>query len=210
MVPVIRKFDRLSIEFPEKEIFLRLGGNCFKTTFDDDYRLRYTGLSRKLFALCEAQGRFTVLPISAICQNGVETSDGFLELGTQFCSRAANAAALWCGAVTIGKKLTDWRDNSSGIAESAIADAVGSECADAAMDVLCKIAETDLRRSGLLLDKHRFSPGYGDMPLALQQFFYRKLEMPQMGITLNKNNFLLPEKSVTAFAFIRSTQENQQ
>ena len=206
----IRKFERLSIEFPEKEIFLRLGGNCFKTTIDEESGSRYNGLSRKLFALCEPQGRFAILPLSKISENGVEITCGFLELGTQFCQHAANAAALWCGAVTIGKKLTDWRDNSSSIAESAIADAVGSECADAAMDTLCKIANTDLRRSGLIMDTRRFSPGYGDMPLALQQFFYRELEMSQMGISLNQNNFLLPEKSVTAFAFIYSTQENQQ
>lgn len=209
MIPAIRKFERLSIEFPEKEIFLRLGGNCFKTTIDKESRTRYNGLSRKLFALCEPQGRFITLPISEIHANGVETADGFLELGTQFCSRAANAAALWCGAVTIGKTLPLWRDNASSIAESAIADAVGSECADAAMDTLCKISGTDLRRAGSIMDTRRFSPGYGDMPLALQQFLYRKLEMSQMGITLDQNNFLLPEKSVTAFAFIHSTQENQ-
>ena len=78
MIPAIRKFERLSIEFPEKEIFLRLGGNCFKTTIDEESRTRYNGLSRKLFALCEPQGRFITLPISEIHENGVETADGFL------------------------------------------------------------------------------------------------------------------------------------
>ena len=39
---------------------------------------------------------------------------------------------------------------------------------------------------------------------------YKKLNMAEMGITLTGNCFLLPEKSVTAFAFIHNLQENQQ
>ena len=199
MIPAIRKFERLSIEFPEKEIFLRLGGNCFKTTIDEESRTRYNGLSRKLFALCEPQGRFITLPISEIHANGVETADGFLELGTQFCSRAANAAALWCGAVTIGKTLPLWRDNASSIAESAIADAVGSECADAAMDTLCKISGTDLRRAGSIMDTRRFSPGYGDMPLSFVADILSLLDAGRtLGITLNESKIMSPSKSVTA------------
>ena len=166
-------------------------------------------ISRNAFELCSPQGRFSVLPVTGISGNGVRTPEGFLELGKNFCSATQHASHLWLGAVTIGGELTSWRDASTSVTDSAIADAVGSECADAAMDVLYLLARSELRRRGLVLDGQRFSPGYGDMPLALQSFFYRKLNMDQMGVSLNTNNFLLPEKSVTAFAFIHNLQEKQ-
>lgn len=204
-----RVFERLNIEFPEKEIFLRLGGNCFKTTLDESARLQLMKSSRNAFSLCQAQGRFAVLPITAAYRNGVDTPEGFLNLGEDFCTQCRNAGFLWCGAVTIGEQLTNWRDETNSITASAIADAVGSECADAAMDALTRLARNELRRRGLGLSERRFSPGYGDMPLELQKLFYDKLNMAQMGIRLTENCFLFPEKSVTAFAFIYNLQENQ-
>lgn len=205
----LRVFERLNIEFPGKEIFLRLGGNCFKTTLGESARLQLMQSSRHAFSLCQAQGRFAVLPITAVHRNGVDTPEGFLALGEDFCTQYRNAGFLWCGAVTIGDRLTGWRDETDSIAASAIADAVGSECADAAMDALTRLARNELCRWGLWLSERRFSPGYGDMPLELQKFFYDKLNMVQMGIRLTENCFLFPEKSVTAFAFIYNLQENQ-
>ena len=205
----IRVFERLNIEFPEKEIFLRLGGNCFKTGLDESARLQLMQSSRYAFSLCQAQGRFAVLPLNGCRDDGVDIPDGFLQLGKDFSCQCSNAAYLWCGAVTIGEMLTAWRDNALSVAAGAIADAVGSECADGAMDALCAIARNELCRQGLVLSGRRYSPGYGDMPLALQKFFYDKLNMAQMGVHLTDNHFLLPEKSVTAFAFIYNLQENQ-
>ena len=45
----------------------------------------------------------------------------------------------------------------------------------------------------------RFSPGYGDYPLSLQQDFLRMLDAPRkIGLTTNDNFLLMPSKSVTA------------
>lgn len=210
MISGIRIFDRLNIEFPEKEIFLRLGGNCFKTVLDENARIRLMQSSRSAFELCVPRGRFAVLKIDDLTTGGADTPDGFLALGQKFCAMSKNAAYLWCGAVTVGEPIIRRRDGFDRISDSAVADAVGSECADAAMDVLFSIARAELLRQGMVLDEHRYSPGYGDMPLSLQTFFYQKLNMAEMGITLTGNCFLLPEKSVTAFAFIHNLQENQQ
>lgn len=47
----------------------------------------------------------------------------------------------------------------------------------------------------------RFSPGYGDYPLSLQQDFLRMLDAPRkIGLTTNDNFLLMPSKSVTAVA----------
>ena len=45
----------------------------------------------------------------------------------------------------------------------------------------------------------RFSPGYGDLPLAVQPAFLDALgATARLGLTVTKDNFLLPAKSVTA------------
>lgn len=45
----------------------------------------------------------------------------------------------------------------------------------------------------------RFSPGYGDYPIELQQSFLRMLDAPRkIGLTTNENSLLIPTKSVTA------------
>ena len=45
----------------------------------------------------------------------------------------------------------------------------------------------------------RFSPGYGDYPISLQQDFLRMLDAPRkIGLTTNDNYLLMPTKSVTA------------
>lgn len=45
----------------------------------------------------------------------------------------------------------------------------------------------------------RFSPGYGDYPLSLQQDFLRMLDAPRkIGLTTNDSFLLMPSKSVTA------------
>lgn len=45
----------------------------------------------------------------------------------------------------------------------------------------------------------RFSPGYGDYPISLQQDFLSMLDAPRkIGLTTNENFLLMPTKSVTA------------
>lgn len=45
----------------------------------------------------------------------------------------------------------------------------------------------------------RFSPGYGDYPIELQQYFLKKLDAPRrIGLTTNDSFLLMPSKSVTA------------
>lgn len=204
----MRIFDHLALDFPEKEIFFRLGGHCVKTALDDQSKHHFMQISRRAFELCLPQGRWMMLKINSASADGVDTEKGVLPLGKVFMQKWNNAAFLWCGAVTIGNALTAARDNLERVSESAVYDAVGSECADRAMDNLFSLSSSELLRQALVLSPHRFSPGYGDMPLELQKFLFHTLDMEQMGVVLNEHNYLIPEKSVTAFAFINTLQGN--
>ena len=102
--------------------------------------------------------------------------------------------------MTVGGEVTALRDSQKTVAEQAITDAVGSESADATMDFLHQLARRELFRAGLTLSEHRFSAGYGDMSLDTQWLVDKILQLSQMGIQLTETAFMLPEKSVTAWA----------
>ncbi len=73
-----------------------------------------------------------------------------------------------------------------------IADGLASALAEAA----CDTAEAQIK--GELTCKPRFSPGYGDLPLSVQQPLLQFLRADQIGITLTKNTLMVPTKSITA------------
>lgn len=192
----IHILSAIPVAFPEKEVFLRLGGHLTKTVYD---REKYRLTALQAYELCQLRGRWVVLDARA-GSNGIILADGRLLPGKDFAVRCAGISAVWCGAVTAGREIINFRDSRESMAESAVCDAVGSECADAAMDFLQKQAGRELARCGLRLAEKRYSPGYGDMPLAMQKFFYDVLELETLDMELTGNDFLIPEKSVTAFA----------
>ena len=76
--------------------------------------------------------------------------------------------------------------------------AVGAE----RIESLCNLFAADIsaqkKRNGLFL-RPRFSPGYGDLPLTLQEDIFATLDCHKhIGLTLNQSLIMSPTKSVTA------------
>ncbi|MCL2568866.1 MAG: methionine synthase [Oscillospiraceae bacterium] len=73
--------------------------------------------------------------------------------------------------------------------------------ASAAIEQVCDQVQEELAEmtasKGRFLTT-RFSPGYGDMPLSLQQPFCSVLDAGKIGVTVSKFYLLTPRKSVTA------------
>ena len=73
---------------------------------------------------------------------------------------------------------------------------IGSQQVEGACDLLCG------RMADLYPDRQlisRYSPGYGDLPLALQRDIFRALDCERTaGITLTESLLMQPSKSVTA------------
>lgn len=75
-----------------------------------------------------------------------------------------------------------------------IADAVGTERIEALCDLACRELKAVY---GAL--RPRFSPGYGDLPLKVQEDLFAALDCPRsIGLTLNESLLMSPQKSVTA------------
>lgn len=199
MTGVLHTLSRIAVPFPEREVFLRLGGRTTRTAMTDAEAREYRKVALEAFEMCELRGRWAVFPARAE-ETGVRLDDGTLIPGTQFARRSAGIRAVWCGAVTAGAKITAARDAGGPVARSAVYDAVGGECADAGMAFMQRQAATQLRSGALGLRESRYSPGYGDMPLEVQKFFFARLKLEELGMKLDEHCFMLPEKSVTAFA----------
>ena len=190
----------LNVEYPEKNIFFRLGGNVFKTSISQEEKLSFGITARSAFALCSPRGAWRLVKISEFTANGILLEDGSELHGKIFSDLVAGRNALWFGAVTVGEKIVSARDRLDKVSDRAIYDAVASETADAAMDMIFALAGAELQRRGAALDKRRYSPGYGDMSLENQKLFFDLLDMSTIGISLTEHCYMTPEKSVTAVA----------
>ena len=56
----------------------------------------------------------------------------------------------------------------------------------------------------------RFSPGYGDLPISLQDSFLRLVDaQKQIGLTVTTTHILTPRKSVTAIIGLANQPQNK-
>ena len=74
--------------------------------------------------------------------------------------------------------------------------AIGAERIEALCDMFC----ADIKSGKDVVLHPRFSPGYGDLPISVQQDIVSVLDCPKrIGVTLNDSMLMAPTKSVTAF-----------
>ena len=87
--------------------------------------------------------------------------------------------------------------------------AIGAERIERALDVFSAGLSRELAPEGLTL-RPRFSPGYGDLPLAVQPQLFALLDCERrLGLTLSQSLTMTPSKSVTALAGIRPAGEGK-
>ncbi|HCT92485.1 MAG TPA: methionine synthase [Lachnospiraceae bacterium] len=103
-------------------------------------------------------------------------------------------------AVTLGQGIDRLlvRSGVSNMADAVIMDA----CASTAIENVADNFEMDLRReleAENLYLTDRFSPGYGDLPLAVQRQFCAVLDTERkIGLSVSSSMLMIPGKSVTA------------
>lgn len=97
------------------------------------------------------------------------------------CTDIAKAVVMQsCAAVLLEEYLDDWQEETAG----------------------------KMREEGYYL-RPRFSPGYGDFPLAHQKEILTVLETAKkIGLTMTDGSMLTPTKSVTAVIGLSMTEEN--
>jgi len=124
-----------------------------------------------------------------------QTTSRDLAKNLKECERAILFAA------TVGPQLDMLIARYSRIspAKALLFNAIGAERIESLCDLFCN----EQKAQGLCL-RPRFSPGYGDLPLQIQNDIFRVLDCPRkIGLTLNKSLLMSPSKSVTAIVGLR-------
>ena len=78
---------------------------------------------------------------------------------------------------------------------------VMDSAASTLIEAVCDSFEAELRRRAAEEGKFlttRFSPGYGDLPLSVQNRFGELIEARRIGLTITPEHIMIPRKSVTA------------
>ncbi len=113
-------------------------------------------------------------------------------------------------AATVGMGIDRLINRYSIISPSraVIFQALGSERVEALCDAFCKDLKNSLTDSEESL-RPRFSPGYGDLSLEVQRDIFDFLNpTSKIGVTLNENCFMLPQKSVTAIIGVKKNENS--
>jgi len=160
------------------------------------------------FARCRPEGVFGSLAIVDNDGHKVTLSDASVIENDGVARLLAKCQLRANGGHRQPRVLAAWVNQAMAAGDGAkavVADAVGSETVEAAMDVLQSYAGTTLRRRGWQLSSKRFSVGYGGWDLSAQALFFSWLPLTDMGLRLTPSAIIEPEKTITAIAGIRSS-----
>lgn len=132
---------------------------------------------------------------------GVEVIDTNLILkGKDIKEHLKNSKQCVLMAVTLGnevEKRTRLYEKTN-LTKALILDS----CATTAVEEVCDIIENNVKEKAFQSHMDitfRYSPGYGDLPLDVQNNFLRSIDaQKKIGLTVSENNLLFPRKSVTA------------
>lgn len=195
--------DPLPVNLPEQAVYSRLGRNRHLSSISLAQSVQCKSRMIQALTAVQPRGRWTVLEITGRSENKIVLEGHWHLESAKFAAFAGNAEHLWLGGVTIGPGISELIAAAGDDMTSAVIyDAVGSECADDAIEALQKLAARELARQGMVLDKMRFSPGYGNLSLSNQKKIFEYLELHELGMSLTETFIMQPEKSVTAFAAV--------
>ena len=155
------------------------------------------GCSARLLAAARPKWTYRVFDL-AVQTDGVRLDCGLLLPGRDLaahlrgCSRAALLAATLSAPVDALLRRAQAEDLAAAVALDC--------CATAAVEAVCDLAEAEIRvRFPGCSFPFRFSPGYGDLPIELQDPILRLLDAPRRGgLCATDRHILTPRKSVTA------------
>lgn len=94
------------------------------------------------------------------------------------------------------------------ITKALILDAAATAFIEELCDRICEDIELNLKDNKVLTS--RYSPGYGDLPIGVQQEFLSVLgSQKTIGLTASSNSILIPRKSVTAILGVIEKHKNK-
>jgi hypothetical protein len=197
--------EKISIDPPREKIFQRLGYKK-RTTEISTIQQKETDLFiKEAFSLISLKGMLLRLTINLndgekiILAGDLTFHSKKLSVFLRDCKEIVLMGATAGNTIMEAIKEKTRQDD---LAAAVVFDATASETTDAALAWIMNYFNQILRRESKTLLPRRFSAGYADFNLENQRTIYEILQMVKIGVTINSNFILLPEKSVTAISGI--------
>ncbi len=134
-----------------------------------------------------------------VCENKVNVLNTSLTLKGKDISdhlKGCSRCVLLCVTLSAGVDKLIRTYETEGMEKALVADSLAS----AAVEQACELAEKEIRSAvGNYGYTWRFSPGYGDFPLDIQEELLKVIDAPKrIGVNVTDSLILIPRKSVTA------------
>ena len=184
---------------PLKEVYRYLGYDENKHELTDQMRQLVAQGMEDVLRLSEP--RTVCSPILPLRRDGGSLFAGELMLpGKDIEAHLEHCTGVIFMAATLGVRLDQWirRTEMLDMAKAVILDAA----ANTAIEKTAQAAEEELRQKIRSHDQYltmRYSPGYGDFPIGLQQEVLRLTDAPRkIGLSVTPSFIMIPRKSITA------------
>lgn len=206
-VPLLQIFPSINILLPMGAIYRRLGYKRGITKVDERKKEEIERHIEYAASLVSLKGAGIRVPLERVDQPLIVLKTG-ADIRSAKLARFLNGCkeALFIGATAGSVVMEAIRGDTEGgdMTRGVVIDAVASEMTDAALDWIMGFFNRLLARENARLTRGRFSAGYGDFLLENQKMMYDMLELDRIGVTINENFILMPEKSVTAIVGIHA------
>jgi hypothetical protein len=206
----IMTFESIKI-FPSlKDIFRLLGYSLEKTTITDGQKKDIERYIDEALTYIDIKARAFPLRVVDINNDVIHLEQGIVLKSENLAFFLKGAYQVLLMGATAGSAIMDKIEALSqdeDLAKAVVYNATASQCADQALDWMGSYLNQSFRRENLILDARRFSAGYGDFSISYQQTLWEILSLNEIGIAINDNFVLIPEKSVTALSPIRKVDD---
>ncbi len=189
---------------PKREMILsRLGYRKDITVLHSNELLQLEEAIQLGGSLCKPAGAYLLVPIASLSDCEIALDNGIRFPSRSLAKLLKDSLSVVLMASTVGKEVTEriFHEVKKGDASKGlIIDSVASQTADATLDWMVSFLDKILVREGKKLTRHRYSPGFGDLPLSFQKDIFDALQLEELDMALTEKFMLEPEKSVLAIA----------
>ena len=193
--------ERLDPDIPREDVKKQLGYQA-QTVSNPKIEELLTAEIKEAKKIVQPRGNYLRLDKIKIDNNRVTLGTKDLVFNSQDAAELlVNQEQVVLLAVTLGPKLEARIDklfSQDELTKATILDAVGSIAIEETANQLQTKIATEAKEIGLPSLTMRYSPGYGDLKLAIQPKILYLLSGSELGIKTNDSFLLIPQKSITA------------
>ena len=200
---VVNRFSAVPDNLPVKEICRYMGMHI--GAVNSETELRICQLLPRFLAEISCKSCWMEVPVSV---SGNKVDLGLVVVNSGDLARNLNGcdkAIIFAATIGSGADRLCRSASVRAPANALIFDAMGSSAIEWFCDALCDEIDSAYPLYEL---RPRFSPGYGDLSLALQNDLLRLLDAQRrIGLTLSESLMMIPQKSVTAIVGLKSNKQ---